>query len=88
MCVVVVDSVLTVPVLQRVTRSVGGFTARTVSAPEALVLLVGAGIEITERANSTFFCTPSGAATAVVNFSLCRGVVQQDGAEARSNCKE
>lgn len=65
----------------------GGFTARTVSAPQALVRMVGAGTEITERAHSTFFCAPSGAATVVANFSHRRGVLQKDGVEARSDCK-
>lgn len=46
----------------------------TISAPQALVRMVGAGTEITERAHSTFFRAPSGADTVVENFSHYCGV--------------
>lgn len=53
--VVALGRMCTFPVLWRVTCSVGGFTARTESAPQALVCMVGATSEIAERAHSTFF---------------------------------
>lgn len=77
-CLFGADSMLTVSVLHRVTRGVGGFTIRTISAPQAPMCMVGAGTEITERAHSTFLCAPPGAATVVGNFSLRRGVLQLD----------
>lgn len=67
-CAVVVRSLLTVPVLWRVSCSVGGLPTLTVSAPEALVRMAGAGSEIAERAHSTFSCAPSGAATVLASF--------------------
>lgn len=83
--VVGVNSMLTVSVLWRVTCSVGGFTIRTISAPQALMRMVGAGTEITERVHSTFFRAPSGTATVVENFSHRCGVLQKDRVEAWSN---
>lgn len=73
-----VDGILTVFVLLRVTCSVGGFTIRTISAPRALMCVVGAGTKITERAHSTFLIAPSGAAVVVANLSHCEGVLWQD----------
>lgn len=73
-----VDGILTVFVLLRVTCSVGGFTIRTISAPRALMCVVGAGTKITERAHSTFLIAPSGAAVVVANLSHCGGVLWQD----------
>lgn len=68
-CVVAADSLRPVPMLWRVTCSVGGFTARTDSAPQALVSLVGARSETAERAHNTFSCAPSGATSVGANFS-------------------
>lgn len=68
-CVVAADSLRPVPMLWRVTCSVGGFTARTDSAPQALVSLVGARSETAERAHYTFSCAPSGATSVGANFS-------------------
>lgn len=54
----------------------------------ALVRVVGAGTRITERAHSTFFRAPSGAATALANFLHRLAVLQQDGVKAQSDGKE
>lgn len=69
LCIVAADSLHPAPMLWRVTCSVGGFTARTESAPQALVSLVGARSEITERAHFTFFSAPSGSTSVGANFS-------------------
>lgn len=73
-----VDGILTFFLVLRVTCSVGGFTIRTISAPRALMCVVGAGTKITERAHSTFLIAPSGAAAVVANLSHGGGVLQQD----------